>query len=76
MIDRADPNPIVLLADGGWHIVEDSRLSTVGRCGRPLLNRRAHSRLRTVGREAVCRECLRLHGAAAEPDARTPDSEQ
>jgi hypothetical protein len=49
-----DANPVVLLSGGSWHIVESSRRSAVALCGRPIRERRAHSRLRTVGREHVC----------------------
>jgi hypothetical protein len=68
-------NPVVLLADGGWHIVEDSRRSEVGLCGRRLVNRRAHSRLRTVGRAAVCVDCLRLHDRADPNGGRPPEGQ-
>ncbi len=53
-------NPVVMLDAVTWHIVESSRSSTVSLCGRPLRQRRAHSRLKTVGREHVCPNCLRL----------------
>jgi hypothetical protein len=52
-------NPIVMLNAGIWHIVESGRTSTVALCGQALRERRAHSRLRTVGRENVCSACLR-----------------
>ena len=53
-------NPVVLLDSAIWHIVESGRASSVALCGRPLRHPRAHSRLRTVGREYVCPDCLRL----------------
>lgn len=52
-------NPVVMLNAGVWHIVESGRASTIALCGRELRERRAHSRLRTVGREHVCADCLR-----------------
>ena len=52
-------NPVVMLNAGVWHIVESGRASVVGLCGLPLRERRAHSRLRAVGREHVCPNCLR-----------------
>lgn len=58
MSDHA--NPVVLLSGEDWHIVESSRGSEYGLCGWRLNDRRAHSRLRTIGRENVCRDCLRL----------------
>ncbi len=54
------PNPVVMLNADVWHIVESGRDSTVALCGRELRERRAHSRLGTVGREHVCRDCLRV----------------
>ena len=54
------PNPVVMLNAGVWHIVESGRASDVALCGQPLRERRAHSRLRTVGREHVCPDCLRV----------------
>jgi hypothetical protein len=53
-----DANPVVLLSGDIWHIVESSRQSAVALCGRPIRERRAHSRLKTVGREHVCPACL------------------
>lgn len=55
-----DANPVVLLSGDSWHIVESSRGSEYAICGRRLADRRAHSRLQTVGREHICRDCLRL----------------
>jgi hypothetical protein len=52
-------NPVVMLNAGVWHIVESGRASSVALCGRELRDRRAHSRLRTVGRENICPDCLR-----------------
>lgn len=52
-------NPVVMLNAGVWHIVESGRASTVALCGKPLRERRAHSRLKTVGRANVCPDCLR-----------------
>lgn len=52
-------NPVVMLNAGVWHIVESGRASDTALCGLPLRERRAHSRLRTVGREHICPVCLR-----------------
>ena len=51
-------NPVVMLNANVWHIVESGRASDVALCGRPLREKRAHSRLRAVGREHVCPDCL------------------
>ncbi len=60
MTPRAvEQNPVVMLNASVWHIVESGRASDVALCGLPLRERRAHSRLRTVGRENVCPACLR-----------------
>jgi hypothetical protein len=53
-------NPVVMLNANVWHIVESGRASVVALCGQPLRERRAHSRLRTAGREHVCADCLRV----------------
>jgi hypothetical protein len=53
-------NPVVMLNANVWHIVESGRASAVALCGQPLRQRRAHSRLRTVGREHVCPDCLEV----------------
>lgn len=53
-------NPVVMLNANVWHIVESGRASDVALCGLPLHQRRAHSRLRTVGREHVCPACLQV----------------
>ena len=53
-------NPVVMLNANVWHIVESGRASDVALCGQPLRERRAHSRLKTVGREHVCADCLRV----------------
>jgi len=53
-------NPVVMLNANVWHIVESGRASDVALCGLPLRERRAHSRLRTVGRDNVCPACLRM----------------
>ncbi len=55
-----EPNPIVLLTGDVWHIVEHSRRATAARCGQPIRDGRAHARLKQVGVENVCRECVRL----------------
>lgn len=55
----SEPNPVVMLNANIWHIVESGRASAVALCGRELREPRAHSRLRTVGREHVCADCLR-----------------
>lgn len=60
-MSERDDNPVVLLSEGAWHIVESSRESAVALCGRPIRERRAHSRLKTAGREAVCPQCLKAY---------------
>jgi hypothetical protein len=55
-----EENPVVLLSEGQWHIVESSHGSTRAFCGREIRERRAHSRLKTVGRDHLCQECLLL----------------
>lgn len=54
---RDENNPIVLLSGDQWHIVDDSRQSTLARCGQPIRQRRAHSRLKTIGLENLCPKC-------------------
>jgi hypothetical protein len=55
-----ESNPVVLLTADTWHIVEHSRQSDVALCGKKINDRRAHSRLNTIGRENLCRKCLSL----------------
>jgi hypothetical protein len=55
-----EPNPVVLLTEDTWHIVEHSRESYVAWCGKKIADRRAHSRLNTVGQENLCPKCLAL----------------
>jgi hypothetical protein len=55
-----EENPVVLLSEGQWHVVESSRGSTRAFCGREIRERRAHSRLKTIGRDHLCQECLLL----------------
>jgi len=55
-----DKNPVVLLTASTWHIVEHSRRSEAGLCGKPIRERRAHARLRQVGADKVCPACVRL----------------
>lgn len=55
-----EQNPVVLLCGHTWHIVESSRGSRVALCGHKLEDRRAHSRLQTIGRQVVCSNCLDL----------------
>ncbi|HRQ41654.1 MAG TPA: hypothetical protein PLD25_27350 [Chloroflexota bacterium] len=57
-----EKNPVVLLTDDIWHIVEHSRQSPVTLCGKPIRDRRAHARLRQVGAENICRDCVKLWG--------------
>lgn len=59
------PNPVVLLSENVWHIVDDSRRSKTGLCGRKLTQRQAHSRLRTIGLNRVCPHCRQLYNATA-----------
>ncbi len=60
-------NPVVMLSATVWHIVETGRAADVAFCGRPLRDRRAHSRLKTVGREHVCPDCLRVLDRQPQP---------
>ncbi len=55
-----ETNPVVLLSADTWHIVEHSRSSKASLCGQSLKDRRAHSRLKTVGSENVCPKCMDL----------------
>jgi hypothetical protein len=49
-----------LLTEDAWHIVEHSRESYVAWCGKKITDRRAHSRLKTIGRKNLCPKCLAL----------------
>lgn len=55
-----EKNPVVLLTGNTWHIVEHSRRSSLALCGRPIHDRRAHARLKQVGVENICRDCVKL----------------
>ncbi len=55
-----ETNPVVLLTEDTWHIVAHSRESYMAWCGQKITDRRAHSRLSTIGRENLCPECLSL----------------
>ena len=55
-----ETNPVVLLSGDTWHIVEHSRESYVAWCGQKLTERRAHTRLNTIGRENLCPKCMAL----------------
>ena len=57
---NADTNPIVLLSGDTWHIVAHSRESYVAWCGKKITDRRAHSRLNTIGQANLCPQCLKL----------------
>lgn len=57
---RDEQNPVVLLCADIWHVVEHSRQANVALCGQPLRVRQAHSRLKTIGREHLCKKCLAL----------------
>ncbi len=57
---NAAADPVVLLTEDAWHIVEHSRESYVAWCGKKITDRRAHSRLNTIGRENLCPKCLSL----------------
>ncbi|MCP5100732.1 MAG: hypothetical protein GY943_34720 [Chloroflexi bacterium] len=60
-IERMDtPNPVVLLSNNVWHIVEYSRRSSQAICGKRLHERQAHSRLTTIGKKNCCPKCLAL----------------
>lgn len=63
-----EKNPVVLLTNDTWHIVESSRGSRIGLCGQAIRERRAHARLRTVGAAHICPRCLALF------EAQFPDS--
>jgi hypothetical protein len=60
ILNMDEKNPIVLLSENDWHVVENSRGSTTALCGREIRERRAHSRLKTIGREHLCQDCLLL----------------
>lgn len=53
-------NPVVLLVENRWHIVEHSRRSAYALCGRRLSERRAHARLKQVGAPDLCSDCFSL----------------
>ncbi|MCA9919462.1 MAG: hypothetical protein KC445_15995 [Anaerolineales bacterium] len=57
---NADTNPVVLLSGDTWHIVAHSRESYVAWCGKKITDRRAHSRLNTIGQKNLCPKCLKL----------------
>lgn len=57
---KHEANPIVLLTAEIWHIVEHSREAYVAFCGQKIVDRRAHSRLNTIGQENLCPSCLAL----------------
>ena len=57
---KFETNPVVLLTDDAWHIVAHSRESYVAWCGKKIVDRRAHSRLNTIGPENPCPKCLAL----------------
>ncbi len=61
-----EPNPVVLLSGNTWHIVEHSRESYVAWCGKKLTERRAHSRLSTIGQKNLCPKCLALFSESKE----------
>lgn len=66
-------NPVVMLCGKVWHIVESGHESEMGACGRALRERRAHSRLLTIGRENVCPVCLK---AIARDEAGDPATDE
>ena len=49
-----ETNPVVLLVENKWHIVEHSRRSEYALCGRRLYERRAHARLKQIGAPNLC----------------------
>jgi hypothetical protein len=61
---NSETNPVVLLSSDTWHIVEHSRESYVAWCGKMITDRRAHSRLNTIGSENLCPTCLSLFSHA------------
>lgn len=63
---KARTNPVVLLSGDTWHIVEHSRESYVAWCGKKITDRRAHSRLNTIGQENLCPICLTLFSESKE----------
>lgn len=66
-----EENPVVLLSGGIWHVVAHSRQSAAALCGQRLHNRQAHSRLKTVGREQLCKKCRELLDQSTQPDSQT-----
>ena len=63
---KSETNPVVLLSNDTWHIVEHSRESYVAWCGQKITDRRAHSRLNTIGQEHLCSKCLALFSESKE----------
>jgi len=57
-----EENPVVLLSENVWHVVAHSRTSRQALCGKRLVNRQAHSRLRTIGVSHLCPKCRKLLG--------------
>ncbi|MFO7664291.1 MAG: hypothetical protein R6X18_17095 [Chloroflexota bacterium] len=60
ILNMDEKNPVVLLSENNWHVVDNSRGSTNALCGREIRDRRAHSRLKTIGRDHLCQDCLLL----------------
>ena len=60
-MNRDETNPVVILSGDVWHIAENGRSSTIAHCGKPLRDRRAHSRLSTVGLPHICPACLQRY---------------
>ena len=55
-----EENPVVLLTNGIWHIVEHSRKAKVALCGKTIVDRQAHARFKQVGAANICPKCVKL----------------
>jgi hypothetical protein len=55
-----EKNPVVLLTNGTWHIVEHSRKAKIALCGKNIGSRQAHARFKHVGAENICPKCVKL----------------
>ena len=68
MMGYDENNPVVMLNGTVWHIVEDGRSAIIAYCGKNLHDKRAHSRLRTIGETAVCLNCRKNYAPLQERD--------
>jgi hypothetical protein len=55
-----EENPVVLLTNGVWHIVEHSRQAKSALCGKIITDRQAHARYKQVGAANICPKCVKL----------------